>query len=61
MLHKLKNFLRRKKDIRRKNSAMNYVSSIIIFSLGDTFFYVNKIALANNIFTGLNNLKKGIA
>ena len=38
VLHKLKHFVRGKQDIKRKKSVMNFVRSVIIFSLGDTFF-----------------------
>ena len=39
---------------------MNFVRSVIIFSLGDTFFKVNKMSLAKLYFTVLNNKKKYI-
>ena len=57
-LNKLNHFLRRKQDIKRKNSVIKFVSSVVVFSFGDTFLKIIKMSLAKLYFYCLNFILK---
>ena len=49
-LIQIKTFLMRKARYLETNSVMNFVRSVVMFSLGDIFFKINKMSLAKLYF-----------